>query len=273
MAQQNIVINKNLQELHSSGYEVSDGEPDIRGWKVKASNGENIGKIKELLFDTASLRVRYVIVSLNGKPLNLLSRDIIIPVGLAELNTNDKYVVFPQVTTAHYASLPEYKKGEVAVSTEREVRSVFSPTKAVVYKDPDFNDPDFYNNEYFDEDKMYRSRNVINRDTTDRTETAQDRNIIKEENHSRYIPVRSAKDEFVDDEATYYRRIGPNLFEPVDDSALERRMDRDARLTDRARKASAAATDNDVHENRIITGRIKRKVDVNNLDADDLPDD
>ena len=270
MEKRKIVINENLKELNSSGYEVSDGEPDIRGWKVKSADGKNIGKVKELLFDTASLRVRYVIFSLDGKLLNLLSRDIIIPVGLAELNTEDKYVLFPQVAVAHYASLPEYKKGEVSVTTEREIKSVFAPTKAVVYKDPDFNDPDFYSNEYFDEERMYKARKPVHRE-----EIADNRHIIKEENTiARYTPISSGKKNFIDDE-TYYRKVGPNSFEPVDDSSLERRKFKEVAVSRmEAERADEIVSDREIHERRVINDPIiKREIDLNNLNKDDLPDD
>lgn len=159
MSKDKIIVSERLKELHSSGYEIRDGEPDIRGWKVRTPDDVEIGKIKELLFDTISHRVRYLIISLDGKPLNLASRDIIIPIGLAELHKKDSYVLFPDMSVGHYASLPEYKKGSVTVETEKAVRKVFAPTTGVEYKDPDYDDPEeFYNNEYFNEDRMYGAR-------------------------------------------------------------------------------------------------------------------
>ena len=239
-------------------------------WKVKSAEGKNIGKVKELLFDTASLRVRYVIVSLDGKPLNLLSREIIIPVGLAELNMEDKYVLFPQVTVAHYASLPEYKKGEVAVNTEREIRSVFAPTKAVVYKDPDFNDPDFYNNEYFDEERMYRPRHQVDR-TQIVKETAPAIKEVKEDRKARFIPVRNDRKESLADDEVFYRKVGPNHFEPVDNKLIANRFAAPAF----SNKENDIVVDEEMRDRRSIirdTGRTN-EVDLNNLDVDDLPED
>src|SRR6185503_15600546 len=110
MLKQTVVVNENLKELRASGYEMAEGEPDIRGWKIIDSRNVVIGQIKELLFDVASKKVRYLIVDLDGKPINLLSRDIIVPVGLAELDATENVVYFPDVTVGHLASLPEYKK-------------------------------------------------------------------------------------------------------------------------------------------------------------------
>lgn len=153
------IVNGNLKELHSSGYEMRDGEPDIRGWKVKNNLNREIGKVVELLFDVESLRVRYLILDLDGKPLNLISRDVIIPIGLAALDKPDKIVLLPEVTVGHLASLPEYKKGNLTIATEREVRNVFAPAEGVDYDDPDYFDPkEFYNHKYFDEERIYQQQ-------------------------------------------------------------------------------------------------------------------
>lgn len=167
-----VIVNGNLKELHSSGFEMRDGEPDIRGWKVKNDQNQVIGKVDELLFDTDSLRVRYLILDLEGKPLNLVSRDVIIPIGLAELDKADNIVLLPEVTVGHLATLPEYKKGHVTIATEREVRHVFAPSEGVEYEDPDYYDPhEFYNNKYFDDQRMYRSRVPDIDETNDDVET------------------------------------------------------------------------------------------------------
>src|SRR5664279_6596693 len=130
MNKETIVINDHLQELRSSGFEMVKGEPDIRGWKVFNSNAVPIGKIKELLFDVVSKKVRYIIMELDGKPINLLSRDVIIPVGLAELDQTENMVYLPDVTVGHFATLPDYKKGKVTFKTERDIRDVFMPVSS-----------------------------------------------------------------------------------------------------------------------------------------------
>ena len=155
-----VIANANLKELHSSGFEMKDGEPDICGWKVKNDQNEVIGKVDELLFDTQSLRVRYLILDLEGKPLNLVSRSVIIPIGLVGLDVGKDIVVLHEVTVGHLATLPEYKKGKLTIETEREVRRVFAPTEGVDISDPDYYDPkEFYNNRYFDDRRMYENRN------------------------------------------------------------------------------------------------------------------
>src|ERR1041384_2704825 len=122
MSRETVVVNETLHELHASGYEMAKGDPDIRGWKVKNSLNQEIGKVKEVLFDVRSRKIRYLIIDLDGKPINLLSRDVLIPVGLAELDERENIVFFPDVTVGHLATLPEYKRGKVTYQTERLIR-------------------------------------------------------------------------------------------------------------------------------------------------------
>jgi hypothetical protein len=158
MPEEKNIFNHNLKELHSSGYEISDGEPDIKGWKIRTVNNQEIGKVDELLFDISSLRVRYLVVDLQGKPLNLISRDVLIPIGLAELDLTHKIVYFPNVTAGHLASLPEYKKGKISLETERTIREVFTPKSGVPYKDLDYYNPEeFYRDDMYNQERMFKS--------------------------------------------------------------------------------------------------------------------
>ncbi len=142
MSTKEYVYNDHLKELHSSEFEMREGEPDIRNWKVTTMHNREIGKVTELLFDDVSHRIRYIIVELNGKPLNLVSRNVIIPSGLAVVHEKDKLVSFPGLTVGHLASLPGYEKGKITLETEREIRDVFAPSKGIVYHDEDYNNPE-----------------------------------------------------------------------------------------------------------------------------------
>lgn len=41
-------------------YEITDGEPDIKGWDVRTVTGEKVGKVEDLIVDTALMKVRYI---------------------------------------------------------------------------------------------------------------------------------------------------------------------------------------------------------------------
>jgi hypothetical protein len=145
-----IVYEHHLKELHSSEFEMATGEPDIRNWKVIGLQNQEVGRVADLLFNDVSHRVRYLIINLNGKPLNLISRSILIPVGFVDLLNDEKVVLLNGITIAHLASLPTYEKGKISRDTELAVRDVFSPGNSGVYRDKNFGeDEEFYNNGYF----------------------------------------------------------------------------------------------------------------------------
>jgi len=163
MSTKEYVYKNHLKELQESGFEMANGEPDIRNWKVISNQNQEIGRIVELLFHEVSRRVRYVVVDLNGKPLNLVSRNVIIPIGLAELNKVEKVVLFPGLNIGHIASLPSYERGKITIETERSIRSVFAPTNGIDYRDEDFHDSDEYDDRKdINVDKVFRpSREVV----------------------------------------------------------------------------------------------------------------
>ena len=149
------VYDRHLKELHSSEFEMVSGEPDIRNWKVVGLQNQYVGRVAELLFNDVSHRVRYLIINLNGKPLNLVSRLILIPVGLVDLLTEEKVVLLNGITIAHLASLPVYEKGKISRETELAVRDVFSPGSSGIYREKNFSDDEeFYNNEYFHNERF-----------------------------------------------------------------------------------------------------------------------
>jgi hypothetical protein len=90
---------------------------------IYTSPGETY-RIKELLFDKTTRRVKYLVVSLYGKP----SHDVIISPGLAELNKRDKLVFFRDITVGHLALLPVYERGKITTETEWEIHSVLNLT-------------------------------------------------------------------------------------------------------------------------------------------------
>jgi hypothetical protein len=153
------VYNEHLKELHSSEFEIASGEPDIRKWKVIGLDNQELGRVNELLFNDVSHRVRYLIIDLNGKPLNLISRSILIPIGLVDLLKDERVVLLKGVTIGQLASLPTYEKGKISRETELAVRDCFSPGYRGSYqKNNIVEDEDFYNNEYFNNDRYADSR-------------------------------------------------------------------------------------------------------------------
>lgn len=82
---ENMNQSSHLVELNGSDFEIRDGEPNIEGWDVKNEHGQKIGEVDDMLFDTSSLKVRYLIVDLDGNDLNVDDKKVLIPIGVAEL--------------------------------------------------------------------------------------------------------------------------------------------------------------------------------------------
>lgn len=290
MSQEKNTANYSLTELHSSGYEIADGEPDIRGWKVRTNLNEEIGKVKELLFDTMSLRVRYLIVDLDGKRMNLIDRDVIIPIGLAELHEKDNIVLFPAVAVGHLASLPDYKKGKVTLETEREVRNVFAPAGntglgSVPYHDVDFNDPgQFYDHEHFDESRMYKTRgrsgntndSVLNTPGTANTvkPVLSSQNIKQDiEEQKTELTRQREEDEKIANRNSSNKVVQEGSFAPFQEGAIEIKEHSEVPVVSKeARVVEEVSLNKNVSErNEKVKDTVRRtEIDVEKLGKDDL---
>jgi len=178
MSNSKTIYNDHLIALMDSGFEIVDGETDIRNWSVVASENQLVGRVSELIFDEASRRVIYLVVDINGKPLNLISRRVIVPIGLAEIDHKENLVIIPALTVGHLASLPAYEKGKISVDTENAIRSVFVRTHGVVYVSKELAyRPNISEEEYLEDEKPYHSRRIINDHTSLKEEIRE--NIIK----------------------------------------------------------------------------------------------
>ncbi|RNI22006.1 DUF2382 domain-containing protein [Rufibacter latericius] len=159
--------NYHLRELGDSKYEVAKGEPDIRGWKVADAQGNLMGKVKELLCDPEALKVRYLILDLEGNVLDLEPRDIMVPIGLAELHEADDVVTVPNLSAEQIQALPRYEANLLNQETERLVQRIFvgdhvhgtSPAPA---RQPQVDSQEYYSQEHFNQNNLYRNRKAKN---------------------------------------------------------------------------------------------------------------
>jgi len=160
--------NDRLQELGGSDFEVSDGQPDIRGWDVTDVSGNYIGMVDELIFDTLNQQVVYLVVDLEHNELDLDSRLILVPIGLATLHEKDDEVILAELTSQYLDSLPAYEKGKISPATESTIRNTFSGLAAAIasgatsYQSDGENTQagDFYNHEHFNQERFYGSRST-----------------------------------------------------------------------------------------------------------------
>jgi len=147
-----------LQKLKGSDFEIEDGQPDIRGWDVKDSSGKKLGDVDELIFDIQSQKVRYLVVDLDKNDYDLEDKDVLVPIGIAELDERDDDVILPGVLPDQLRSLPEYDEDRFDTEYETSVRNVFGGLGASAMAGGSAHDDDFYNHDHFNEDNLYRNR-------------------------------------------------------------------------------------------------------------------
>ncbi|MDB5137474.1 MAG: PRC-barrel domain containing protein [Mucilaginibacter sp.] len=165
-------IEHRLSELHESGYEIVDGQPDITGWDIKTRSGKKAGDVSDLLFEPHSRKVRYLIVDLDDNQLGLdEDRKVLVPIGMAELYTKSSHrkrnnvdpaysaydpiddgnvVYLPTVSAEQLDALPLYEKGRLSRHIEMAIRKILEPTDHNTR-----NEDEFYRHEHFNDDRFY----------------------------------------------------------------------------------------------------------------------
>lgn len=107
-------------------FEVAEGYPDVRGWRVNAADGSEVGKVHELLVDLDSMRTRYLDVRLTADvAATSEDRDVLVPIGAARVD-DDRDVVTVPLTVERIGLLPPYDHGAVTRDQEYEVRRHFT---------------------------------------------------------------------------------------------------------------------------------------------------
>ena len=165
---------RRLQELDRSDFEIVKGEPDIRGWDVKDTSGQKIGEVEELIVDAKEKKVRYMVVDLDDSKLKLHHRKVLVPIGLAELDSDHDDVLTPKISPQQFNGLPEYDRNNLTADTERRISStlernersisatetVRQPSKKSEEKrgQNDEVDPGFYEHENYNLDNLYKNR-------------------------------------------------------------------------------------------------------------------
>ena len=151
-----------LEELSNSDYEIRDGEPDITGWSVFNNEGNKIGEVQDLLFDPESRKVRYIVLELQANGQDVLDddRQVLIPIGVAKLHTDEEQLTIPLASAEPLANLPAYESGNLTPETEVRIRGVFEGGSTAPYEHPQF-----YTHTHFNEDNFY-NREVLPDNTT-----------------------------------------------------------------------------------------------------------
>lgn len=140
-----------LEDL--DGYQVADGEPDPRGWDVRAADGRTVGRVDSLIADTGAMKVRYLDVALDGDALGLPDdRHVLIPIGGATLTEKEDVVGLPALKSNEVAQLASYRHNEISRDDEHRLMGQFdSRFTAAPYAD-------FYSHQHFNDQAFFGTR-------------------------------------------------------------------------------------------------------------------
>ena len=139
-------------------FKVAEGDPDVRGWEVIASDGRKIGEVDQLLVDTAAMKVRYLDVDVDDGLLNdNTDRHVLIPIGYARLDEGDDRILVDSLASADVVALPEYTHGPITRDFETDLRSRFD-TDYTAGTTAKTGDRDFYAHDLYDENRFYGAR-------------------------------------------------------------------------------------------------------------------
>ena len=164
-------------------YKIADGYPDIRGWDVKTSDGQTVGKVGDLIVDTQQMRVRYLDVEID-RSVGQMARDAatpgdqeahtLLPIGNVELDDRHDDVMVSGYTLEQIAGLPRYGGQTITRDYETTLRdrhrnrtgvagAVAAAGAAVAHgaekvKDAVTGDRDHYNDQDYDDQRLYARR-------------------------------------------------------------------------------------------------------------------
>lgn len=149
--------NTTLYSLNKSNYQIVNGEPDITGWEVRSQNGAYIGKILDLLFDAQHNAVRYLVIDLQGSGMHLDEKNILIPIGIAELHSENDVVTLPNLHLDQFIALPAYVEESFGPAMEAEIRTVIGSPASLRLEDQIVAEDlkNFYAHHHFESSNFY----------------------------------------------------------------------------------------------------------------------
>ena len=142
-------------------FEVAEGYPDIRGWRVASADGQEVGKVHDLLIDVDHMRTRYLDVRLTKELASSPGdRNVLVPIGTAEV-VEGKDVVRVPLTAERFGLLPVYEH-RLTRTHELEVRRHFSlgeaAAAAVTGTTAAAATNNFYDDEGYDDRRFFGKR-------------------------------------------------------------------------------------------------------------------
>jgi hypothetical protein len=103
--------------------DVAKGDTDPRGFDTVGSDGQKVGKVRDLIGDVDAMKVRYLTLELDRK---LGEGQVLVPVGHAHIDPNERRVRVPAIDRERILALPRYDGNEISHELERQVTSFFA---------------------------------------------------------------------------------------------------------------------------------------------------
>jgi photosynthetic reaction center H subunit len=210
-------------------FQVAEGYPDVRGWRVFSSDGQEVGKVHELLIDVDNLRTRYLDVRLAQTiAATPGDRDVLVPIGTAHI-VDDENVVRVPLSAERIGLLPVYDHGHLSRVHEVEVRRHFSLGEAAAAAATgavtDTAGRTFYDDAGYDDRKFFGQRNVPLTDDELAARRAAERPVT-----DRPVADRPVADRPLTDRELADREFAPRDPRDADRALVDRVvMDRDIR--------------------------------------------
>ncbi len=142
--------------------DVASDEPDPRGWDVVDAEGQQMGKVDHIIGDTGAMEARYLAVELDDD--NGRGRQILLPVGHVDLDTDQERVVASALRRERLGGLPRYEGGTVDRDYETRLRQQYdeSYTGESLFEHPRYRsdalDPEVASVQRSEEDLAVRTR-------------------------------------------------------------------------------------------------------------------
>ena len=149
--------NRHLYRLNElKDYKVASDDPDVRGWEIFDRDNERFGTIKELIVDPEKKKVRYLDVEPSSDLSSAGNERLLIPIGVAKLDKDNKNVIVNEVDKDALTSFPLYTGDVVARDYEIDVVERFNRPEGTTTTSRETGD--FYNTPLYEEERFYTNR-------------------------------------------------------------------------------------------------------------------
>ena len=143
-------------------FRIAEGYPDPRGWDVMGASGEKVGTVHDLIVDTGEMRTRYLDVKLDADAVGSGDdRDVLIPIGAAQLDYRADRVVLDSMTNAQLAALPDFSHADITRDYENSVLGTMprrAEGTAAASLGTAAAGADYYASHHFDDGRFFSAR-------------------------------------------------------------------------------------------------------------------